>query len=149
MTDALTTITKLINSPPGVLFVGGVWQTIATQFGLGLAWFYGVMKFFDAVGDRLNDDTKLQIRQWLLGRRKFEPKVQPWPATFARIFDRVFGTKHLSWTCFWRCNVISLTIAVAFMLFEAVRAHLELPPFDGTGTTDRKSTRLNSSHLGI
>ena len=115
MPDALTTITHLINSPPGQLAAGDVWQAIAVQFGLGLGLFYGVTKFFDVVGDRLNEDTKLEIAVWLLGV-KVGQKVEPWPDTFAKVFDRVFGTKHLTWRCFWRSTSVSLAMAALCVL---------------------------------
>jgi hypothetical protein len=46
--DALTTITKLINSPPGQLAAGGVLA--------GIVW-----KFFERVESVLTDQTKLEI----------------------------------------------------------------------------------------
>jgi hypothetical protein len=117
MPDALTTITHLINSPPGQLAAGDVWQAIAVQFGLGLGLFYGVTKFFDVVGDRLNDDTKLEIAVWLLGV-KVGQKVEPWPDTFAKVFDRVYGEHQLSWQCFKRsCITTYITLLIQFFLF--------------------------------
>ena len=56
MPDTLTTITKLINSPPGQLAAGGVLA--------GIVW-----KFFERVESVLNEDTKLEIAVWLLGVR--------------------------------------------------------------------------------
>src|ERR1017187_4732277 len=93
MPDTLTTITKLINSPPGQLAAGGVLA--------GIVW-----KFFERVEAVLTDQTKSEIAVWLLGV-KVGQKVEPWPDTFARVFDRVFGTKHLSWKCFWRSFLAS------------------------------------------
>src|SRR4051812_49191885 len=93
MPDALTTITNLINSPPGQLAAGG---------GLGgIVW-----KFFKNVGDVLNEKTNREIARWL-NVKKFESAVVAdeaanWPDTFARVFDRVFGEKHFSWKCFGR-----------------------------------------------
>src|SRR5580698_8322568 len=95
MADALTTITRLINSPPGQLAAGGILA--------GIVW-----KFFERVEAVLTDQTKFEIPVWLVGRKKFGPKVQPWPETFARVFDRVFGKKHLSWKCFARSCAFSL-----------------------------------------
>jgi hypothetical protein len=89
MPDALTTITKLINSPPGQLAAGGVLA--------GIVW-----KFFERVEAVLNENTKLEIAVWLVDVKTAE-RV-PWPDTFAKVFDRVFGTKHLSWQCFWRSH---------------------------------------------
>jgi hypothetical protein len=48
MSDALTSFTKLVNSPPGVLVAGGVLA--------GIVW-----KFFERVESVLKDDTKLEI----------------------------------------------------------------------------------------
>ena len=93
MPDALTTITKLINSPPGQLAAGGVLA--------GIVW-----KFFERVEAVLTEQTKLEIAVWLLGVKVGE-KVEPWHETFAKMFDRVFGTKHLSWKCFWRSCIAS------------------------------------------
>lgn len=103
MSDALTTITKLINSPPGQLAAGGVLA--------GIVW-----KFFERVEAVLTDQTKLEIAVWLVGRKKFGPKVQPWPETFAKMFDRVFGQKHLSWKCFGRSCAASIVSALLILL---------------------------------
>jgi hypothetical protein len=62
MPDALTTVSKFINSPPGQLAAGGVLA--------GIMW-----KFFERVEAVLKDDTKLEIAVWLLGV-KVGPKVQ-------------------------------------------------------------------------
>ena len=84
--DTLTTITNLINSPPGQLVAGGVLA--------GIVW-----TFFERVEAVLNDNTKLEIAVWLVDV-KTAAKVQGWPETFAKVFDRVFGKKHLSMECF-------------------------------------------------
>jgi len=43
------------------------WTAIATHVGIGVGLFYGVIKFFDTVGERLNEDTRLELAVWLLG----------------------------------------------------------------------------------
>jgi hypothetical protein len=91
MADTLNTFTKLIRSPPGQLAAGGVLA--------GIVW-----KFFERVEAVLTENTKLEIAVWLLNM-KVGQKVEPWPETFASIFDKVFGKKHFSWTCFWRSCV--------------------------------------------
>jgi hypothetical protein len=101
---ALDTITKLINSPPGVLLAGGVLA--------GVVW-----KFFERVEAILNEDTKLEIAVWLLGRKKLSPAFQNWPGTFTKIFNRVFGPKHLSWKCFWRTTIASILVGFVSMPF--------------------------------
>jgi|SRR5579862_6674619 len=106
--DALTTITKIINSPPGQLAAGGVLA--------GIVW-----KFFERVEAVLTDQTKLEIAVWLVGV-KVGQKVEPWPETFARVFDRVLGQKHLSWTCFWRSAIASYS-ALLFTLGYYTATH--------------------------
>src|ERR1039458_1891494 len=86
MNNTLTTLTHLINSPPGQLATGGVLA--------GIVW-----KFFERVEAVLTDQTKLEIAVWLVGV-KVGQKIEPWPETFAKVLDRVFGKKHLSWKCF-------------------------------------------------
>src|SRR5450759_5884114 len=98
MPDALTTITKLIQSPPGQLAAGAALA--------GIVW-----RFFERVEAVLTDQTKLEIAVWLVGV-KVGQKVEPWPDTFAKVFDRVFGTKHLSWRFVFRASLA----AVATML---------------------------------
>ena len=104
MPDTLTTITKLINSPPGQLAAGGVLA--------GIVW-----KFFERVESVLNEDTKLEIAVWLLGRKKFGPKVQPWPDTFAKVFDRVFGSRHISVRCFGLSALISFAVGILLTIY--------------------------------
>ena len=95
-TDTLTTITHLIQSPPGQLAAGGVLA--------GIVW-----KFFERVEAVLTDQTKLEIAVWLLGV-KVGQKVEPWPDTFAKMFDRVFTPRHLSWKCCLRATAGSATV---------------------------------------
>src|SRR5688572_28886185 len=73
--------------------------------------FYGVSKFFDTVEGKLADDTRLEIAVWLLGV-KAARKVQSWPQTFATMFDRLFGRKHLTWYCFNRSCMFSFLSAL-------------------------------------
>jgi hypothetical protein len=96
MADALTNITNFITSPPGQLVAGGALA--------GVVW-----RFFEKVENVLADDTKLEIAVWLLGVKAGQ-KVEPLPETFAKVFDRVFGKKHLSWKCFWRSFVLSMIV---------------------------------------
>ncbi len=70
----LDAITKLIQSPPGQLAAGGVLA--------GIVW-----KFFERVETVLTENTNLEIAVWLLGV-KVGQKVEPWPDTFARVFEQ-------------------------------------------------------------
>jgi hypothetical protein len=112
MADALTTITKLINSPPGQLAAGGVLA--------GIVW-----RFFKHVGDALNEKTNWEIAHWLRVRRLeigiAVVEAVDWPTTFGNVFDGVFGTKHLSWKCFLRSCVASYCAVAFWFAVGAVR----------------------------
>ena len=113
MSDILTTITKLINSPPGQLAAGGVLA--------GIVW-----KFFKNVGDVLNESTNREIARWIRTKAVESGLVSEdaagWPRTFAKVFDRVFGQTHLSWTCFLRsCIASSMCVAITLAVFYMVR----------------------------
>lgn len=110
MADVLTTITHLINSPPGQLAAGGVLA--------GIVW-----KFFERVEALLTDDTKLEIAIWLLDRKAIGPTVQNWPTTVTKLFNRVWGDRHFSWKCLWRSSLASYVLGAAIMVVTLVRLH--------------------------
>ncbi len=66
-----------------------------------------VAGFFSWVESLLKNATKSEIAGWLIGV-EIGKKVDGWPGTFVRVFDQVFGEKHLSWKCFWRSCTASL-----------------------------------------
>lgn len=84
--DFADTVQKFIALPPGQLVAGA---TLA-----GIVW-----KFFERIEGLLTDQTKFESAVWLVGI-KTEKKIKPWPETFAKSFDRVFGERHLSWRFF-------------------------------------------------
>jgi len=106
MADVFETIQKFINSPPGQIAAGGVLA--------GIVW-----KFFERVEAVLTESTKHELARWLRVK-SFESGIVAdesvnWPETFAKIFDRVFGRKHLSWHCFRR-SALSTYIAFLFSM---------------------------------
>jgi len=105
--DTLTTLTHAINSPPGQLAAGGVLA--------GIVW-----KFFERVEAVLTDQTKLEIAVWLVGV-KVGQNIEPWPKSFATLFARVYGERHLSWRCFSRSI---LTTVISILVSTPYVAHL-------------------------
>lgn len=106
MSDILTTITKIINSPPGQLAAGGVLA--------GIVW-----KFFERVEAVLTDQTKLEIAVWLVELTPFHSAYR-WPVTFKKVFVRLFGRVHFSWQCWWRSCVYSY-LSMLFLTVLVVR----------------------------
>jgi hypothetical protein len=92
-------MTKFINSPPGVLAAGGVLA--------GIVW-----KAFERVEAVLTDQTKFEIAVWLVGVRVSQ-RVEPWPDTFAKVFEQAFGRKYLSWKCIRR-SLLASTLGILF-----------------------------------
>lgn len=99
MADALTTVTNFISSPPGQLVAGGVLA--------GIVW-----KFFERVEAVLNENTKLEIAVWLLGV-KIGRNLEPWPETFAKLFDRVFGFERRH---FPRFGIVCVATVISTLL---------------------------------
>jgi hypothetical protein len=101
--SALDGLAHFIHSVPGQISVGG-------------SLFYGVQKFAKTIEDNLREETKGQMAEWL-GVLKAEPRLESWPKTFYSVFERVFGRKHLSWTCFFRSSAASLLFGfIGFVL---------------------------------
>ena len=119
MPDTLTTVTHLINSPPGQLAAGGVLA--------GIVW-----KFFERVGGVLNEQTNRDIGRWIRVK-SFETGIVAdeaanWPDTFGKVFDSIFGKRHLTWFCFWRSAGTSLILAfISFgIMFQNVIGRVSL-----------------------
>jgi hypothetical protein len=110
-----------------------VLQSPVVKFASGLGLFYGMVKFFDTVGEKLNDDTRLEIAVWLLDV-KTTKKVESWPATFAKVFDRVFGERHLSWKCFSRSCLATLFVTLTAVAVAALHSAVAPIPETGIGS---------------
>jgi len=96
-------------------------QPILSHLAIGGGLFYGVQKPLQIVGDMLSETTKLEIAVWLLDI-KAATAVHNWPSTFATVFDRVFGVKHLSWKSFRRSCVTSLiSVAILCLIWAATQ----------------------------
>ena len=122
----LTTVTNLINSPPGQLVAG------ATLAG-------SIYKFFSWVEGVLTDQTKKEIARWLKVRNVdtglLAQQIEPWPDTFAKIFDRAFGDKHLSWKCFGRSCLASFIVSALIVLLLLANVKFSHKPFYGSKPT--------------
>src|SRR5262245_7922878 len=98
MADVLAPLTDFILHP-------------APELMAGAALFGAVWGFFKGVDAMLNDKAKHEVASWLLGIGA--DQIERWSVTFIKIFDRVFGGKHLSWQCFGRSAIASFaTVAV-------------------------------------
>ncbi|MCI0483426.1 MAG: hypothetical protein L0Y78_02465 [candidate division NC10 bacterium] len=81
----------------------------------------GVWALFERAETVASPETKAVISRWL---RNLDPAgtVSSWPATFAAVFDHVFGEHHLSWRCFGRSCVVSLlSVAILLAVWGALR----------------------------
>lgn len=87
-----------------------------SSFGFALliaASTYSVTVFF---GKHLNSESKENLTLWLWGEYK-----SSWSHNFCNLFDTVFGSKHLSLTCFFRSSFASIaSVAFLYFLFSSV-----------------------------
>src|ERR1035438_2924824 len=105
LADALTTISHLINSPPGQLAAGGVLA--------GIVW-----KFFERVETVLTENTKLEIAVWLVAADLTKPP-KALRETMLTVFGLIFGKRQLSWRCF-AASVVLTCVASAMLLPQGV-----------------------------
>jgi hypothetical protein len=94
----------------------------APHLAAGCVLFGVVWGFFKGVESVLNDNTKLEIAVWLLGV-KVGQQVEPWPDTFAKVFDRVFGEEHASWKCFVRSAIVSTAMVLCILTYFNYREY--------------------------
>jgi hypothetical protein len=86
---------------------------------VGLSFWLMVGGFFSWVESLLKISTKSDVAGWLVGVTVGK-KIESWPETFAKVFDRVFGERHLSWQCFRRSCVATSLILSLTMFFMGV-----------------------------
>ena len=69
----------------------------------------------------VTDEAKTSVSRWLRNLDPAEP-LSSWPAAFARVFDHVFGERHLSWRCFLRSCVASVaSVAIITIIWAMLR----------------------------
>ena len=72
-------------------------------------------KLFEKGDNLFNEQAKGELKAWILNLKASE-KMQNWPTLFANWFDRVFGEQHLSWKCFFRSCLASLSAVMLVTL---------------------------------
>jgi len=113
-----------------------LWTTIGKPFVVGGGLLAGVYAWFKMVDEVLAPDVKREITRWLRVRNLetgiIADEAVNWPETFAMVFDRVFGEKHLSWKCFFRsCLASYAVVGVVILLTSSPRNPLtvEMIPY--------------------
>ena len=85
----------------------------------------GVWALFDRASNVIKPDARNRISQWVTGL-DFAAKKN-WPATFAEVFDQIFGKKHLSWRCFFRSALASMiAVLLLALLWRAAFSELAI-----------------------
>src|SRR4029077_20612320 len=82
---------------------------------IGGGLFYGVQKLLEEFEKKLNAGTKLEIAIWLLDLRP-TVTIQTWRSTVPKLFNLVFGEKHLSRKCVWRSCLVTTVVTLIVML---------------------------------
>ena len=100
-------IAKFITSPPAVV-------------AACIVIYIFIIGSFKFIEDILTSDTKISIWIWISGEtpsKRFLNRFQNWPRTFEKIIDQVFGSKYLSWKCFYRSCLFSLASLTFCLLY--------------------------------
>ena len=96
--------------------------------------------FFVKIGkiadENVNETTKREISSWLLNVRP-QRFVCGWANVFAHSFDAIFGARHVSFQCFFRSALASVT-AVGFCLLVGASVSSEIRDVwpQGAGLSD-------------
>lgn len=91
----------------------------------------GVWTLFDRADKAIKDETRKSISRWLTETNPNEENSK-WPGQFIKIFDSVFGEKHLSWRCFLRSSVASyIAIFILSLVHLSIRGIGELFSLNG------------------
>lgn len=102
-----------------------------------LAWFGtigGIWALFDRAETVLSREVKLKITHWL--RKKSTFTFTEWPIIFNLLFDQVYGEKHLSWKCFYRSMITSISsIVILILLVEGFTNYKVLNETEGFNQT--------------
>lgn len=102
------------------------WTALGIQLSATGAVFYGTLKLFKEIEDRLHPDTKLAISVWLLDAEDKVNLCADWPTTCYSMFIQVFGKRHLTWRCFYRSILVSLVaFSLAFALDFISQLHVK------------------------
>jgi hypothetical protein len=81
--------------------------------------FYGVVKLSEQIEKGLSEDTKIRIALWVLST-DITNRAEAISRTFTSVFDRVFGTRHFSLSCFLKSCLMSLASILVMMLFWVI-----------------------------
>ena len=84
-----------------------------------LAWagiIAGIWLLFEKTEEAVKPEIKVATARWL---QNLDPHhvAKGWPEQFAAVFDSVFGERHLSWTCFRRSCLASLSSVLIMVCF--------------------------------
>ena len=104
--------------PPILLIIGSYFAMVG-----------GVWALFNMADKAIKEETRISISHWLLEPR-LTGGVSEWSSHFIRIFDGVFGGKHLSWKCFSRSCIASF---IAISIISLI--YMGIPEFEGEGAT--------------
>lgn len=85
--------------------------------------FFGAQKLFEEIEKKLSDDTRLEIAIWLLDLNP-STAIESWRSTSLKIFNLIFGAKHLSWKCFWRSFIATAVVTLIVMLVRSALSPL-------------------------
>lgn len=72
-----------------------------------IALMFGVWFLFEKAEESVTPQVRQTVSRWLM-KLDVAAAVRTWPSSFLRIFDSVFGRRHLSLRCFLRSSLVSL-----------------------------------------
>ncbi len=85
--------------------------------GTGFAVTLAVLALFWKADEAFSDEFREALSKKLQGM-KVETESVNWPQSFARVFDHVFGERHLTWRCLFRSCLASALAVLSLLLIQ-------------------------------
>lgn len=102
---------------------------ILVYLGSWLAISGGIYGLFNKAGDAVNKDSKDAVSDWLKNAVIVDDRSN-WAVYFSILFDRVFGQKHFSWSCFIKSGLLSIILFPTLFLLVGLLAVGSLEEFE-------------------
>lgn len=129
------------------IFITPHWLGFFISWGTSI-WI--IYRLFNAAGESVKENVKLGASNWL--KNLNSQKLPDWSGQFSALFDKVFTSKHLSFKCFGRSSIFSISSFMMFYLILGGSARylvISTPPWESDRKVRYVNLQIDSLNKGI